>query len=191
MFFRFEALSTHAFVQIPPLNDVAKGVVCSTNCFGIFFICNSKGHFEKHVLLMRRLLETTARRSSHSSIFANSEVQTWGFRRAGGASKSIAFRSKRASGRGLFFVGRKQEPKSRFQVFDEGSWVVFGASVLDLLSASSIYFESFVWENFRKSDVQNSRCWVVRGFRKGWLRILEKKITLKWVLRFISKIWKA
>ncbi len=56
VFFRFEALSTHARVQKRPLNDVVKWVVCSTNAFLRFF-CNFEGHFEKHVLLMRRLLE--------------------------------------------------------------------------------------------------------------------------------------
>ena len=85
------------------------------------FFGNFEGHIEKHVLLMRRLLgKRHAARATN--MFANSGFENTGFRRDGGASKSIVFRFKRASGSCVFFVvGLKEGPKSRFQVFVEGS----------------------------------------------------------------------
>ncbi len=73
-------------------------------------------------------------------------------------SKSIAFRSKRPSGRSVFFVGRKNKgQRGCFKQF------VFRALEASSVPPCSIYYSNLrvalnlFFQNFRKSDVQNPR----------------------------------
>ena len=59
-------------------------------------------------------------------------------------------------GEAFFVVGRKEGPRSRFQVFVEGSCSVLGASVFDFFGVSSIDFDSFFKFSEKVTKIRDS-----------------------------------
>jgi hypothetical protein len=90
-------------------------------CVIYVFVCNFEEHFEKHVLLMRRLLRKRHASQATATFFqiAGSKTQ---FEPSGGRFKIDSFSVQEGFREKPFLFGCQTEgPKSRFQVFVEGS----------------------------------------------------------------------